>query len=153
MTKYSTEIRKKYYMLTSSTKCNKCISENFWIAKSQFWKLLYRVLGPSKYTHGNTFGLSSALWDTQQMLRDLGSRYVFKCLPCVVHIAHGKTWNLPCVLFLPCVFLPSTRPSTRRVPFVCRVLLLGHTANDLFAVCPFSCSRQTWDTQQISVFP
>ena len=24
-----------------------------------------------------------------------------------------------------------------RVPFVCRVLLFGHTANDLFAVCPF----------------
>jgi len=53
----------------------------------------------SKYAHGMTFGLPSALWDTWQMLRDPGSRYVFKCLLCVVHVAHGKTWNLSCVLF------------------------------------------------------
>ena len=81
-----------------------------------------------KYAHVNTFGLPSALRDTRQMLRDPGSRYVFKCLPCVVHVAHGKTWNLPCVLFC-------------RV-FSCQAHGQAHAVCPLFAVCYFLGTRQ-----------
>jgi len=82
-----------------------------------------------KYAHGNTFGLPSALRDTRQMLRDPGNRYIFKCLPCVVHIAHGKTRHLPCV------FLPSARQ-------ICS-----------FAVCPLFVVCYFWDTRQIISLP
>ena len=81
---------------------------------------------------------------TRQMLRDPSSRYVFKCLPCVVHVAHGKTLNLSCVLFcrvfscqahgkqanLPCALcLPCVTSWAHGKWSLCRVPVFLLTAN------------------------
>jgi hypothetical protein len=101
-------------MLTSSTKCNKCISEKFWIAKSHFWKLLCRVLG-RRHTANVT-----GSW---QPLR-------FQMIPmCHAHSTWQNQAFAVCII-LPCVFLPSARQTCSFA--VC----------PLFAVCYFWDTRQ-----------
>ena len=152
-------------MLTSSTKCNKCISEKIWIAKSHFWKLLCRVLG-RRHT-AKEICTRQHIWFAECLeghtANVTGSWQPLRFQMFAVCRARSTRQNqaFAVCIILPCVFLPSAQQTCSFV--VCPLFamcyfwdtrqIISLPANYLFAECPHSCSRQTWDTRQISCFP